>query len=141
MMYTGSESPLQKAAAINTFVTGGSRVLLMSLRSGAGVDGLQFAARTVVYAELDWSPAVHDQATGRVYRDGQTDPVVAYYLIADSGSDPIVVDILGLKKIQHEGLLNAPGGALAAPFRAADPGHIKKLAQAYLERQAARRTA
>lgn len=112
VLYTGSESQRQKEESKRAFIEGDSQVLIMSLRSGAGVDGLQHVCRTVVFGELDWSPGVHEQCTGRIDRDGQTSPVVAYYLIADEGSDPIVVDVLGVKRQQSEGVRN-PGGPLA----------------------------
>lgn len=43
--YTGEESSTQKDAARAAFVDGRARVLLMSLRSGAGLDGLQHVGR------------------------------------------------------------------------------------------------
>lgn len=60
-LYTGSETPAQKDAAVQAFVSGESRLLIMSLRSGAGVDGLQHCCSTMVFGELDWSPGVHEQ--------------------------------------------------------------------------------
>ena len=105
----------------------------MSLRAGAGVDGLQHHARTVVFGELDWSPGVHEQCIGRIHRDQQSDPVVAYFLIADSGSDPIVADVLGLKREQVERVRD-PDGDLVEQL-AVDPNHIKRLAEQFLERK------
>ncbi|QLG96670.1 DEAD/DEAH box helicase (plasmid) [Pseudomonas yamanorum] len=105
-MYTGSESPNQKQAAKEAFMRGESRVMLISLRAGAGIDGLQHSCSTVVFGELDWSPGVHEQCIGRVHRDGQQDPVMAYFLISDEGSDPIVSDVLGVKREQIEGVRN-----------------------------------
>jgi len=105
-MYTGSESPTQKQAAKDAFVRGDSRVMLISLRAGAGIDGLQHCCSTVVFGELDWSPGVHEQCIGRVHRDGQPEPVQAYFLISDEGSDPIVSDVLGVKREQIEGVRN-----------------------------------
>lgn len=61
VMYTGSESPAQKQAAIDSFIGGKTDVFLLSLRSGAGIDGLQHRASTIVVGELDWSPATHEQ--------------------------------------------------------------------------------
>ena len=61
VMYTGSESPQQKEAAFKEFVEGRAKVFLMSLRSGAGLDGLQGHSHTVVFCELDWSFGVHEQ--------------------------------------------------------------------------------
>lgn len=70
VLYTGSESANQKSTSIGDFVEGRSKLLIMSLRSGAGVDGLQGYCNTVVFGELDWSPGVHEQCIGRVHRDG-----------------------------------------------------------------------
>jgi superfamily II DNA or RNA helicase len=106
VMFTGEESATQKEASKQAFLDGSARVLIMSLRAGAGLDGLQNCCRTVVFGELDWSPSVHEQATGRVFRDGQKDPVVAYYLTSDEGSDPVLQSALGVKRMQLEGVRN-----------------------------------
>lgn len=133
-LYTGSESATQKQAAKEAFVSGATDVLIMSLRSGAGLDGLQHRGRTVVFGELDWSPGVHEQAAGRVHRDGQASSVVAYFLITDSGSDPIVADVLGVKRAQIAGVRD-PAGSLVEKL---DTGsdRIRRLAEAYVERRA-----
>lgn len=130
-MYTGSESPKEKEASKQSFLAGQSKVLIMSLRAGAGLDGLQHGCRTVVYGELDWSPQVHGQCTGRVHRDGQKDPVAAYYLITDSGSDPVVADVLGIKQRQSEGILD-PDGAIVEPVDQTSGANMKRLAEAFL---------
>ncbi len=61
LMYTGTESAAEKEKNKRAFIEGDCKVLLMSLRSGAGLDGLQHVARTCVFGELDWSPGVHEQ--------------------------------------------------------------------------------
>ena len=124
-MFTGSETAKEKEAARTAFVEGVTPVLIMSLRAGAGLDGLQKVCRTVVFGELDWAYGVHEQAEGRVNRDGQPDPVVAYYLTTDTGSDPIVMDVLGIKRGQFEGLRDPKQ-------LQTDPDRIKRLAEAYL---------
>ena len=133
-MYTGSESVSQKEASKQRFLAGETPLLILSLRAGQGLDGLQARCRTVVFGELDWSPGVHTQCIGRVHRDGQTDPVVAYFLITDSGSDPIVADVLGLKATQLRGALE-PHVELVEQL---DTGgaQIQRLAEAYLRRGA-----
>jgi SNF2 family DNA or RNA helicase len=133
VMYTGSESPNQKDEARRKFVEGETKVLIMSLRAGAGLDGLQSHAHTVVFGELDWSPGVHDQCAGRLHRDGQTEPVVAYYLIADSGSDPIVADVLGVKAAQAAGIRD-PNAPLVSQLQN-DGDHVRKLAESYLSKK------
>ncbi len=129
-MYTGSESANQKQSAKEAFVSGATDVLIMSLRSGAGLDGLQQRGRTVVFGELDWSPGVHEQAAGRVHRDGQDSSVVAYFLISDSGSDPIVADVLGVKRAQIAGVRD-PAGSLVEKLETGTD-RIRRLAEAYL---------
>lgn len=135
VMFTGSESPTQKEASRAAFIDGRSQVLIMSLRAGAGLDGLQAVARTVVFGELDWSPGVHEQATGRVHRDGQAEPVMAYYLVAEEGSDPVVAEVLGVKRQQIEGVRD-PNGTPAETAEGREDA-IKRLAQAFLDKRSA----
>jgi SNF2 family DNA or RNA helicase len=130
VLYTGTESPAAKEASKHAFVSGDSRLMIISLRSGAGLDGLQKACRTVVFGELDWSPGVHLQNVGRVHRDGQPDPVAAYFLVSDFGSDPVVTEILGLKRQQSDAITD-PNLSLIETLEA-DPQRIKKLAASYL---------
>lgn len=131
VMYTGSESPAQKDAAKEKFVKGDSKVMIISLRAGAGLDGLQSVSRTVVFGELDWSPGVHEQNVGRIYRDGQEDKVVAYFLIAEAGADPIMAEVLGLKLMQSEPVRNPQLELVEELSR--DVDHVKRLAESYLQ--------
>lgn len=138
-MYTGRESPREKEAALNSFAAtsqGAARVLVMSLRAGAGLDGLQHFCRTVVHGELDWSPKAHDQSDGRVHRDGQKDPVSSYVCATDEGSDPIVLDVNQMKMGQIEGVVNCrPDAVLDYQI---DPDKSRLLAEAVLEKLGAR---
>lgn len=129
-LYTGTESPAQKQAAKDAFCEGRAKVLIISLRSGAGLDGLQAASSTVVFGELDWSPGVHEQCVGRVHRDGQTKPVMAYYLLSSEGSDPIIADVLGVKREQIEGVRN-PTISMAERVDTGE-NQIRRLAAQYL---------
>jgi SNF2 family DNA or RNA helicase len=133
VMYTGSESDTQKFAAKEKFLSGESKILMMSLRAGAGLDGLQHKCRTVVFGELDWSPGVHDQCIGRVHRDGQTDPVMAYFLLSDYGSDPVMSDVLGVKRSQMIGIRD-PNADLIEAGQASDHD-IRQLAQSFLRQR------
>jgi SNF2 family DNA or RNA helicase len=141
VMYTGSESPKQKDEAVRAFTgiqADGSegepttRLFIASLRSGEGLDSLQHACTCVVFGELDWSPGVHEQCIGRVHRDGQTKPVVAYYLWTNEGSDPILMDILGVKREQVEGIRNPTADVLEK--LEVNPERIRDLARQYLAR-------
>lgn len=109
VLYTGSESPKQKREAKDAFVNGDSSVLIMSLRSGAGLDGLQYMCKTVVIGELDWSSGVMKQCVGRVDRDGQEWPTFGYILVSDAGADPIMAQVAGVKYEELEGVINPDG--------------------------------
>lgn len=128
--YTGEESIHQKEKAKQDFISGKSRVMLISLRAGAGMDGLQHACRTVVYVELDWSPGVLMQATARVARDGQQDVVMEYFLVSDEGSDPVMSGVLGIKRAQLEGVRDMTTNIIEeVPL-----DKIRQLAEDYLKR-------
>jgi len=133
-LYTGSESPTAKAAAVDAFVNGQSRVLIISLRSGAGLDGLQDAAHVAVFGELDWSPGIHEQCIGRLWRDGQDETVIAYYLVSDGGTDPLMTEVLGLKR-REAGALRGDEQLFNTGANASD--RVRRLAETILNRSEA----
>lgn len=136
VMYTGSESPAQKAASEAAFVEGDSRILIMSLRSGSGLDGLQKVCSVSVFGELDWSPQVHEQLIGRTRRDGMgAKPPVAYFLNSAEGSDPAVMEALGIKRMQAEPMLSKDGKVFATAMP--DAGRGRMLAEQILGLRAA----
>ena len=163
VMFTGSESPTQKELARSRFIgtrdelanaqaiarrqgirkvdefaaaTAASRVLIMSLRSGSGLDGLQQVCNVGVFGELDWSPGIHDQCEGRYHRDGQDQPAVSYFLVSDVGSDPVVAEVLNLKEQGSRPIVD-PDRPL---FEAADTSdRVKRLAESVLKKKRGRR--
>lgn len=135
VLYTGSESPRQKQIAEDAFKSGATDLFIMSLRSGAGVDGLQHRCSTVVFGELDWSSGVHTQVIGRLDREGQTEQVTAIYLNSEDGSDPPMVSVLGLKASQSAGIVDP--GVEVVPV-AADISRVRELARQFLDRRGQR---
>lgn len=55
-------------------------------------------ASNVVFLELDWTPAKHDQAEDRCHRIGQQDSVNAYYLLAAGTVDETIATLLERKR-------------------------------------------
>lgn len=104
---TGRESQAEKDGAVTAFGAGEADVALLSLRTSAGLDGLQRAGTCVVFAELDWSPAIHSQCEDRLHRQGLTsgESILCYYLVAETGSDEAIQEVLGLKIDQFAGLM------------------------------------
>ena len=129
VLYTGSETAKRKDAAKQAFIAGETDLMFISLRSGAGLDGLQKRCSTVIFGELDWSPKVHDQVIGRLDRPGQAGKVTAIFLHADGGSDPLVISMLGLKASQSKGIVDPMSGASEVHT---DDSRIRLLAERFL---------
>lgn len=131
-MYTGTESAAGKRESERRFLAGETDLLIMSLRSGAGLDSLQNRCRTVVFGELDWSPGIHHQVIGRLDRDrhdGQVNNVMAIFLVTDEGSDPPMMEVLGLKASEAASI-NDPGLGIQRVDR--DTSHLRALVIRYL---------
>ncbi len=131
VMYTGSESPAQKEKAKMAFINGDTNLFIISLRSGIGLDGLQKRSSIVVIAELDWSPQVMNQLIGRLDREHQTEQVTAIYLVSDYGSDPLIIDMLGVKSSQSHNIFN-PLNPIEDQHT--DESRIQLLAKKYLDK-------
>jgi len=63
-------------------------------------------AKYVIFAELDWSPAIHRQAEDRLHRIGQKNTVFAYYLIGNGTLDDHVADILVDKSFEIDAIMD-----------------------------------
>ena len=131
---TGMETGAEKEAAKRRFIDGKDKVCLLALRASTGIDGLQKVGTCVVFAELDWSPAIHRQCEDRLHRVGLegVESLLAYYLVAANSYDTTVQSVLGLKVAQATGLLgDAPlteeDKALAS---AASQEHLRRLIEA-----------
>lgn len=107
---TGKQNHGERHEALKQFAAGDAGACLLSLRTAAGLDGLQQAATCVVFAELDWSPAIHAQCEDRAHRvDTKVEgSLLCYYLVTDSGHDEVMQDALGLKIGQFVGLMGDP---------------------------------
>ncbi|MFX4299832.1 SNF2-related protein [Pseudosulfitobacter pseudonitzschiae] len=128
VMFTGTESQKQKKEARAAILNQQADVIIISLRSGAGLDGLQDCIAHVVFGELDWSPEVHKQLIGRARRRGQIREVTAHYLWTDGGSDPVIMSMLGLKASQANGILN-PYKEDIIQVATVDEGRMRTLAR------------
>ena len=128
-MYTGSESAKKKNEEKARFLAKETKVLIMSLRSGAGIDGLQHCCSTAVFGELDWSPGIHQQDIWRLDREGQLYPVTVFFLVSEEGSDPPIMDVLGIKASEATQIVDPHIGVQRADD---DLTNLRKLVERYL---------
>jgi SNF2 family DNA or RNA helicase len=131
-MYTGSETAAQKDREKKRFISGETKLLIMSLRSGAGIDDLQHYCSTGVFGELDWSPGIHQQCIWRIDREGQTKPVTAFFLVTDDGSDPPIMDVLGIKASEATQIVDPHLGVQVTDN---DTTNLRRLVDRYLEKR------
>lgn len=89
----GGQSDNVRQLQIDMFQEGKTKLIIAGLRAGnVGINLTQ--AKYVIFAELDWSPAIHRQAEDRLHRIGQKNTVFAYYLIGNGTLDDHVAKIL-----------------------------------------------
>jgi SWI/SNF-related matrix-associated actin-dependent regulator of chromatin subfamily A-like protein 1 len=84
-----------------------TRVFIGSMgAAGTGVDGLQNNCNTVVFAELDWTPSLVDQAESRLQRIGQKNSVWVYHIVANDSIDSRIVKLMMEKEAVAKEILD-----------------------------------
>jgi SNF2 family DNA or RNA helicase len=94
----GTDSTTQREAAVRAFqADGGPQLLIGSTRvASQGITLTQ--ASNVAFLELEWTPAMHDQAEDRCHRIGQRDAVTAWYLLAAKTIDETMAELIARKR-------------------------------------------
>ena len=76
---------------------GGPQLIVCATRVAA--QGITLTrASNVAFLELEWTPALHDQAEDRTHRIGQTDSVTAWYLLAAETIDETMAELVERKR-------------------------------------------
>ena len=101
----GGQSDKVRQEQIDKFQNGESKLMIAGLRAGnVGIN--LHRARYVIFAELDWSPAIHRQAEDRLHRIGQKNTVFAYYLIGNGTLDNHVANVLVDKSYEIDSIMD-----------------------------------
>jgi hypothetical protein len=133
----GADTPGARDTALRAFQAQdeeGNQLIVCSIEvAGQGLTLTR--SSNVVFLELDWTPAKHDQAEDRCHRIGQKDAVNASYLLAAGTIDETISKLLERKRavigavtdgreVDDEGVLDALVGELrGAPYR-----HLRAVA-------------
>ena len=101
----GGQSDTLRQDQIDKFQKGESKLMIVGIRAGnVGINLTR--AKYVIFAELDWSPAIHRQAEDRLHRIGQKNTVFAYYLIGQGTLDDHVANILVDKSYEIDAIMD-----------------------------------
>ncbi|MGD1057977.1 MAG: DEAD/DEAH box helicase [Solirubrobacteraceae bacterium] len=97
----GDDSATARDSALQAFqapdANGGNQLIVCSI-DVAGHGLTLTRSSNVVFLELAWTPAKHDQAEDRCHRIGQQDAVNAYYLLAADTVDETISTLLERKR-------------------------------------------
>ena len=126
----GRDSIEAREASVQAFQQpGGPQLIVCATRVAA--QGITLTrASNVCFLELEWTPAMHDQAEDRCHRIGQRDNVTAWYLLAAGTIDETMAELIQRKRaivsaitegrtLDGDGLVNAVIAELreGRPFR------------------------
>ena len=101
----GGQNDKIRQKNIDNFQNGDTKLIIAGLRAGnLGINLTR--AKYVIFAELDWSPAIHRQAEDRLHRIGQKNTVFAYYLIGKRTLDEHVANILVDKSYEIDAIMD-----------------------------------
>jgi SWI/SNF-related matrix-associated actin-dependent regulator 1 of chromatin subfamily A len=114
-LLTGEMNRNVRQVSIDKLISGEAKVGLFSLRAaGMGIDGLQKVIDTVVFTDMGWLPAEHEQAEDRTHRIGQKGQVQVYYMMCEGTVDENMRDTLKEKQATADMIVD---GALVTPER------------------------
>jgi SNF2 family DNA or RNA helicase len=94
----GTDPVPAREAAVRAFqAEDGPQLLIGSTRVAS--QGITLTrASNVAFLELEWTPAIHDQAEDRCHRIGQHDAVTAWYLLAANTIDETTAELIARKR-------------------------------------------
>jgi superfamily II DNA or RNA helicase len=87
-----------REATVRAFQNGDGPGLLVAATRVAAQGFTLTRASNVAFLELEWTPAMHDQAEDRLHRIGQRDAVTAWYLLAAGTIDETMAELVAHKR-------------------------------------------
>jgi len=108
VILTGEQKPEEKQQAVDSFQNDEAiRVFIGSIQA-AGVGITLTAASTAVFAELDWTPGIVQQAEDRIHRIGQENSVLIQHVVIDGSIDSHIAKTIVSKMEVIEKALDLP---------------------------------
>ena len=112
-LLTGDMNKKDRQVTIDNLVSGKVKVGCFSIMAGGmGIDGLQKKINNVIFLDLNYVPANHEQAEDRCHRIHQKEQVQVFYMICPDTIDEIMREILKEKQAIADVIVD---GALMTP--------------------------
>ena len=111
----------------------GGLIVCATRVAGQGITLTQ--ASNVAFLDLEWTPAMHDQAEDRLHRIGQDESVTAWYLLAAQTIDETMIELIARKR----GIVGAVTDGRADDSERLIQSVVKELALAASASAASRR--
>lgn len=93
----GEDAAEKRQEAVERFQNDPKIRVFVGSTIAAGVGLTLTAADTVIFADLMWSPADHQQAEDRAHRISQENPVFVYYMIFKETIEEMIWKVIGRK--------------------------------------------
>jgi len=110
VIITGETPVEERELAVKAFQHDPKTRVFIGNMLAAGQGLTLTAASTVVFAELDWTPANLSQAEDRCHRIGQVDNVLVYHVVVDGSIDAKEVVTIIDKQREHDAALDTLKG-------------------------------
>ena len=95
----GRDATQAREATVRRFQEDGDAPQLIVCATRVAAQGITLTrASNVAFLELEWTPAMHDQAEDRCHRIGQHDAVTAWYLLAADTIDETMARLIHRKR-------------------------------------------
>jgi len=94
----GRDSAAARDETVRSFQAGDGPQLLVGATRVAAQGITLTRASNVAFLELEWTPAMHEQAEDRCHRIGQHDAVMAWYLLAADTIDETMATLIQRKR-------------------------------------------
>jgi SNF2 family DNA or RNA helicase len=111
---TGQDDMENRQEAVDQFQNDPETKVFVANMKAGGVGLNLTAASIVMFADMDWSPEIHNQAMDRAHRIGQTGTVNVYYYVLGGTVEEDIIDTL-LDKQGSIGVLTG-GETTIKPF-------------------------